>query len=418
MQEQLRAIDDLLLKREIKKAEVLIARCLRATLPAEERAQVLLSRAHARLLGARPDDALDDLRQVRSLAALMFEEPEVLQLLGDGHFARFELASVGFADRQDAVQAEATYRQILEHFPDYENLGWVYYQLGRVLLTDDRAVEAVSCFQQALLSPSYQSALTAYCYERLGFVAFYEQRDLKQALGFLNKALDTYPPTEDRLWLVQLHILRSRALRGMQRYELALKAAETALAVASVNSSDNKMGLTEALLTIGELLSEAGGREKEVISCLQQFLQFSKKPLGVDVTWSRVHEMLGDAYFKTGQHSTAVNAYQSALQYNPYHPWELSLYYRMARSFYQQGEYEKSVQAIHRMLEAARADGQVVSDYRVYDVLGNAQFALARYQQAAESYQMAIQIAPASAEELEKIRKYYEYAQGMANKPS
>jgi tetratricopeptide (TPR) repeat protein len=411
MQDQLPIIDTLLAKREIRKAEVLIAKLLRLDLAHSERAQILTRRARTRLLSARPDDAIDDLLSIRAESA---DPPSLLELLGDCYFERFELASVGFADRQDTVQAERAYREILDRFPDYDNAGWVHYQLGRVLLTQRQIELAASCFQQALLSPSHLSALTAFCYERLGFIAFYETRDLNKALTFLSKAVDTYPANESRIWLVQVHILKSRVLREMRRYETALHEAETALTVASESGPENKAALAEALLTTGELLSDMGGREKDVVACLQQFLQITKKPLGVDVTWSRVHEMLGEAYFRLGQHESAVSAYYAALQFNPDHPWEMSVYYRIARSYYQQHAYEKSIETIRHMLKAAETEGQLVNDYRVYDILGNAQFALKRYDKAAEAYQTALRIAPPNAEDLDKIKMYWQYAADLS----
>jgi tetratricopeptide (TPR) repeat protein len=411
MQDQLPIIDTLLAKREIRKAEVLIAKLLRLDPAHSERVQLLTRRARTRLLNARPDDAIDDLLSIRTEND---DSPSLLELLGDCYFERFELASVGFADRQDTVQAERAYREILDRFPDYDNAGWVYYQLGRVLLTQRQIEPATSCFQQALLNPSHLSALTAFCYERLGFIAFYETRDLNKALTFLSKAVDTYPASESRIWLVQVHILKSRVLREMRRYEMALQAAETALTVASESGPEHKTALAEALLTTGELLSDMGGREKDVVACLQQFLQITKKPLGVDVTWSRVHEMLGETYFRLEQHESAVSAYYAALQFNPDHPWETSIYYRIARSYYQQHAYEKSIEAIRHMLKAAETEGQAVNDYRVYDILGNAQFALKQYDKAAEAYQTALRIAPPNAEDLDKIKMYWQYAEDLS----
>jgi tetratricopeptide (TPR) repeat protein len=289
----------------------------------------------------------------------------------------------------------------------------VYYQLGRVLATQDRVDEAITSFQQALLAPSHLAALTAFSYERLGYVTFYEQRDLQKALSFLNKAVDTYPAHESRVWLVQAYLLRSRVLRETRNYDQALKSANAAVSVALSTAPENKAGLAEALLAAGELLYEIGERDKEVTHHLQQFLQVAKKPLGVDVTWARVHEMLGDAYFRLGQFDAAVAAYESVLQYNPDFPWELSLYYRLGCGYYQQQNFHKAVNAIQRMLKAAEDEGQVINDYRVYDVLGNARFALKQYSKAAEAYEMALRIAPLNADELDKIKMYRAYAQEL-----
>ena len=406
-------LDELLNKRDVKRAEVLIARSLRTEdLSIKERANLLVARAHTRLLSARVDDALEDLDQARELLHDEFETPHTLELLGDCHFARFELASVGFADRTDTAQALTAYEHILEDYPDYQNRGWIYYQRGRVLLTENRIDGAVDCFQNALLNPSTFPALIAYCYERLGFVAFYEHREFEQALNFLSKAVATYPSHDDRLWLVHVHTLRGRVYREMCSYDSAVDEASTAINVAL--SAEGKAGLSDALLGAAETLALVEGRERDVIAHLQQYTQISKRPLGIDVTWSRIHEMLGDAYFKTNGFQNAVVAYQAALQFNPYTPWELSLHYRIARTLYQLGDYEKSVQAIQKMLHAAEIDGQVIADYRVYNILGNSYFALHSYPEAIRAYESALQIAPANADSLDKIRQYYQFAQDLS----
>jgi tetratricopeptide (TPR) repeat protein len=198
----------------------------------------------------------------------------------------------------------------------------------------------------------------------------------------------------------------------MRRYDEAIDAANTAISVAS--SAEGKAGLPDALLSAAETLTLIEGRERDVIAHLQQYTQITKKPLGIDVTWSRIHEMLGDAYFKTNQLANSVAAYQASLQFNPYTPWELSLHYRIARTLYQQGDYTKSVRAIQQMLKAAAADGQAVGDYRVYNILGNSYFALKSYPEAIDAYQTALDIAPSNADGVDKIRQYYQFAQDLS----
>ena len=405
-------VDELLNKRDLKRAEVLIARYLRADLSLQEQAKLLIKRARARLLSARIDDAFEDLDHARTLLPDEFENPRNQELLADCHFARFELASVGFTDRNDTTYALAIYEHILEDFPQYGNRGWIYYQRGRVLLTETRTQEAVDSFETALLSPSTVPELTSYCYERLGFIAFYERREFEQALRFLSKANATYPPTDDRLWLVHVHTLNSRVLRETRDYSAAVDAANAAISIAQ--SAEAKAGLADALLNAAETLVTIDGRERDVIAHLQQYIQISKHPLGIDVTWSRIHEMLGDAYLETSQLQNAVAAYQASLQFNPYTPWELSLHYRIARTLYQLGDYEKSVQAIAKMLQAAEIEGQAVGDYRVYNILGNSYFALHSYPEAIQAYESALEMAPSNAESLDKIRQYYQFAQDLS----
>jgi tetratricopeptide (TPR) repeat protein len=410
----MQSIEDFLARNEIKKAEIAIAKHLRSELSAADQARILVYRARARLRSARPAEAIDDLLSAREFSQELFEKPETLELLGDAYLARFEMASVGFADRSDTAQASQYFEHIANHFPNYSNRGWVNYQLGRIALTDSSAELAEMYFQRALLTPSHVRALAAYCYERLGFIAFYEKRDLDLALGFFDKAIDTYPASENRAWLVQVYILRSRVLRERKDYRLALSSAEDAINVVTGSGPENRVSLAEALLTAGELLAGFEGRERDTINYLQHFMQISKKPLGVDVTWSRVHEMLADAYFVLSQFDLALESYEAALQYNPYHPWEISLHYRIARCRYQLNDYAGTIAAIQRLLEAAAAEGERIDDYRIYDVLGNAQFALGQYILAEESYRTALALAPNNAEGLEKIRKYHQFAQELS----
>lgn len=413
MQQQFKIIDRLITLRDIKKAEVLIAKHLRTVHAPQDHNQLLMRRARIRLMGGRPDDALVDIESIQTSDHNDIDDYELLELQGDCHLACFEGSTVGFANRNDTVQAKTNYTRILNDSPDYANSGWLHYQLGRIALTDNDVPLAETHFNKALLLPSQVPSLVAYCFERLGFIAFYEQRDLFRALGYLDKAHYTYPVHEPRIWLVQVHILRSRVLRDMNRIATAVSAAEQAVQIASSGGTEARSALTEALLTMGELLASSTGREADVIASIQQFLQISKKPLGVDVTWSRVHEMLGDAYFALKQYQEAIQAYSTTLQYNPYHPWSMSLYYRIARSYYQLHNYVKAVDAIEQMQRIAASEDEAIDDYRIYDVLGNAQFALGNYTAAADAYATALALAPANANNLEKIRTYYRYTQNL-----
>lgn len=400
-------IEQFLQRQDLKKAEVMIGRRLRTSLPFQERALTLMYRARVRLFRGRIDDALDDIAHAEKLHPDLAALPSTLELRADCHFARFELASVGFADRADTLIALELYNTIQRIDPEYENLGWVFYQLGRLSLTENRVDEAIQRFQDALIAPTTLPKLTAYCYERLGFIAFYEQREAKRALSLLNRAVDTYPASEDRGWLAQVHTLRSRVLRDMRQYTSALEAAQNAL---MISGKANRIGMADALLSAAEILSEMEHGERDVIAYLQQFLQISKRPLGIDVTWSRVHEMLGDAYAKTGVHTAAISAYEAALKFNPYHPWEQSLWYRTAKSCYHAGYYDRVIEILQSMIRAAEADGESIQDYRVFSLLGNALFALEQYGEAAKAYADALERAPAHPETLSTLETYYQRA--------
>jgi len=414
MNSLLKQIDDLLASREIKKAEVLIAKQLRAEPPSDARAELLYRRARARLIGQHPDDALEDIQTARALLPESADAPEVLELLGDAYFARFELSPVGFAERGDAEHALNLYEQILTNYPDYPNTGWVLYQKGRVLLSAGEAETASNCLQEALLKPSQVNALTALCYERLGFIHLFDHRDPAAALSFLDRAAVTYPPGEPEGWLGQLHLLRSRALREKGRQAEALAAAQQALQIMAGLGAEMRGGQQDAHLALGEILTSMPGHEAEVAHHLQQFLQLGKKPLGVDVTWSRVNELLGDMLFRLERYDSAIEAYNNALNFNPYHPWQAAVYYQIARCHYRLRAYEKTVATIERMAEALAEDGQEVSDYRVFHLLGNAYFALEQFPLAVKAYQQAVSLAPSDAEDRDRIETYLRFAEELS----
>jgi tetratricopeptide (TPR) repeat protein len=176
---------------DLKRAEILIARLLRtAVLPADLVSLALVRRARVRLLSERPEDALEDLESCRRSQPDLLDTPEILELLGDVYFARFELAAVGFADRGDLDRALACYDRVTRSLPEYSNLGWVRYQRGCIWLSQNRIAEAVSAFQEAVESPSSLPSLAAFCYERLGFVELFENRNAEGALDLLAKAVD------------------------------------------------------------------------------------------------------------------------------------------------------------------------------------------------------------------------------------
>ncbi|MCI0710092.1 MAG: tetratricopeptide repeat protein [Chloroflexi bacterium] len=403
MESQINQLHELVAAREVKKAEVVIARLLRSELPPEQRTELLILRARTRLLAGRPADALHDLAEIKAVAPSLLSEPSLLELQAESYLTQFEVAAVGFAQKSDVREASRIYQSLIDHHPDYENIGWIYYQQGRVALIEDQPFAAESYFHKALFAASTVVALTAYCYERLGFMAYYESRQPRQALVYLNKAIDTYPASASPLWLVQVYLLRSRVLRESS-LEDALQSAKTAYKLAAEFPA-NKALAAEALFSVAEILAQQAGREQEIVDYLQRFMQTSKPPLGVDVTWSRAYEMLGDSYSTLGQYEQAAAAYENALQCNPYHPWAESLHYRMGRALYQQQKYADAIAALNRVVAET-------SDYRIYSLLGNALFAIGHYAEAASAYETGIRMAPPGAD-TQSMQTYYEFSQQM-----
>jgi tetratricopeptide (TPR) repeat protein len=115
--------------------------------------------------------------------------------------------------------------------------------------------------------------------------------------------------------------------------------------------------------------------------------------------------MLGDCYFALEQYDSAVTAYENALQCNPYHPWEETVHYRIARAHYQQQQYPATISTLHKVI-------QDTTDYRIYNLLGNALFALGQYVQAARVYETGISMAPPGAN-IQMMRTYHQLSQNM-----
>ncbi|NDJ86277.1 MAG: tetratricopeptide repeat protein [Chloroflexi bacterium] len=412
---QLATVDQALTENDLRKAEVMIARLLRNEgLTGEMRAHILIRRAKARLLSGRPDDALEEAGTVLTLQADFEDHPEVKALLGDIYFARFMLAEFGFADRSNTDMAKQYYNDIIHNYRRYNQIGWVYYQRGRIWLSENAVDDSIADFESSLQQAPDPPFLYAYCHERLGYVYLFEKRDPEAALVHFDQAIAHYPPQEPAGWLVQVHILRSRALRELRAYEDALRAAHAALEALDPNAPDYRRTLTEAHLAIGEVLALIPGREAEAVEHLLHFLQNSKRPLGVDVTWSRVYETLGELSVKLERYEQAIEAFQASLEFNPYHPWEVNVHYQIARCHYRMRAYEKTISAIETMRDVAKHENQVISDYRVFNMLANAHFALEQYSKAAQAYRQAFELAPANAPNREKIKSYLQFAERRA----
>jgi tetratricopeptide (TPR) repeat protein len=406
-------IDALLRQNEVKKAEVIIARNLRTRpLDGNGRANIMLRRAKARLASARADDALEDLQTAIALNPSLEHTHEAVILKGDIHFARFELAPVGFTDRTNANIARECYEQVVEEAA--EQASWVHYQLGRIAMSENEIDASENHFLAALKTAAVPERIHAMSYERLGFIALFEQRTPETALQYFQQAIEHYPANDDPGWLIQLYLRVSRCYLELKQYDNALEAARKALRdIQTGTTSSYRVALPEAHFALGEILADMPGNEEEAIEHYLRYLQSSKRPPGIDVTWSQVHETIAGLSFKLERYLQAINAYEKALEFNPYHPWEANLRYQIARCHYRMRDYEKSVASVEKVVETARRDKTPITDWRVYNLMGNAYFALEKYKMAAEAYQHAVELAPVGAAGLEKTHIYLRFSQEL-----
>lgn len=404
MQAATNEIERMLSNGEVKKAEVRLTQLMRSDVGDTERSELLLLKARAKLLGGHADEAIEALRSAAQHNVELQYSSAFQELMGDCYLARFEQASLGFADRSDLLRAQQVYVAVLQQATTYLNRGWVYYQLGRIAIALDQTDTAEKLFQQALVSPNITSSVTAFCYERLGFIAFYEKNSTGEALAFLRQAVDTYPRAASHRWLVQVYMLEGRLFKHLHDFTAAIYALDTALGIASENADQDRATLAEALFAKAEILHYFGGTEKDILNYLQQFTQVAKKPVGVDVTWSRVSEMMGSIQIQLGNIEEGVACLEAALRYNPDHPWATSIYLQIARGAYQLKEYRRVIETIDQIPDAPNHP-----DYRVYELLGNAYFALREYSASIEAYDIALELARTD-DAVQSIRQYRELA--------
>lgn len=358
-------VESLINQREFKRAEVLLSKISREDASAATLQRVNIYRAKLRLLMGRANEALSLLKETESPP----DDAEYTELMADIYFQRYELANVGFADRADLLTAQQLYQQILALWPQYANRGWIHYQLGRLLLISGQSTEAEQHFHHALFEPSHIVTLTAFTYERLAYLYLYEYRQPDRALVFIDKALATYPASEPRSWMVQSLILKSKIYQYLNINQ-ALAIAMDAHRMATMRSARVSRALVaESWFNIADIASRSRGREQYVIDCVQKFLQLSRSPLGVDVTWSRAHEMLAEAYFALKRYAQALAAYQTMLEFNPYYPWASAIRLRMAECYLHLNQRADAA----RVCEELLADQDFQDNHRARELLAQAQ---------------------------------------------
>ena len=102
MEKRLFQISELINKRDIKKAEVMIARLMKnEAITSDLYHQLLLLRTRVRLLTGRTDEALHDLAELEKKDSDLFSQLQTQEVLADCYLSRFELAILGFAQKTD-----------------------------------------------------------------------------------------------------------------------------------------------------------------------------------------------------------------------------------------------------------------------------------------------------------------------------
>jgi len=377
---------------DLRNSEYALTRSLRHELELEARISVLIKRTRLRLRLQQLEGAWEDICALHELPIASERLASVLELEADYYLAIFEWASVGFADQAALRRATTIYNSILESADNSQMSGWIHYQLGRcyMLLMDFQL--AVQEFHQALVLPGDRShpELTSYCYERLGYITYYEYRNPSEALLYLERSLDTYPNTADTLWQVPVYLLYARVLRELYALEDALRATRLALAIAT--RIGEKSLIAESLLLLSDLLAKTHDNNQEIINVITNYMQFKMRPIGVDLTWGSLNDLLGDAYAHLWQYNNAIEAYQDALYFNPDHLSEAQIQLKIVCCYYQLKQYKQVVESVMHLLNVSKKENYIHIEGSLYELLGNACFALKQYQAAINAYEKSISL--------------------------
>jgi tetratricopeptide (TPR) repeat protein len=353
------------------------------------------------------DDAWVELQALKAAHHEASFNAELVELEADCHLARFEASSVGFADRRELERAVELYQLLVT---STANINWAHYQLGRARMLSMDYLSAVQEFQQALVLTGRNDIpeMTAYCYERLGYIEYYENRNPSSALSYLQRALDTYPADSDQLWQVSVYLLCGRILSEFYDLASALAATQIAFDVASRNNG--KSLVAEALLATTELLATTSNNDHKIITTITRYMQFKSRPPGANLTWGRLNELLGDAYANLQQFDNAIDAYQSIHHFNPDHVSEGNIQLKLARCYYQLRQFSQVEKCVLKALRETSQDELVQIESHLYEILGNAYFSMGGYHKAAQAYEHALQNSISDQGSKTDIYNYLDFA--------
>lgn len=259
------------------------------------------------------------------------------------------------------ADAAASYERVIALRPEYAD---ARYQLGNALRGMGKEREAVARYDEALaLRPSHVQALS-------------NRGNALLALGRREEALASYDaaaaiaPT-----LAEAHSNRGNVLRDLGRYDEALAACDAALRL------DSEM--VEAFNNRGNVLRDMG-RVDEALASYERALELAPD-------FADAHNNRGNALVDLQRPTEALASYQRALVLRP-----------TASAFNNRG---RALLGGYRFADALRDfDRALALDSDNADALSNRGAALRglkRYDEAAQSYAMLIEVAPS-----------YDYAEG------
>jgi tetratricopeptide (TPR) repeat protein len=401
---------------DIKHSEILLTRELKTTKDKQSRIQLLIQRTRLRLRLHHVDAAWEDFAAIQ-LAQTQADAPTYRQLVlleADCNLARFETASVGFANRQFLNRSIDLYEWLMSSQDSDEALSWIHYQLGRARMFAMDFFSAAQEFKRSLALPGTGDypELTAYCYERLGYIEYYEYRNPQLALAYLRRALVTYPDATDDRWRVSVYLLCGRILKETHKIESALDYTKAAFDITL--QSDDKALLGEPLLAITEILALTSGNDRYIVDVITRYMHFKRRPPGIDLTWGILNDMLGDAYFNLGQYDNAIEAYRDALFFNPDHLTEANVQFKLGRCYYQLRQYRRVEQCVRRGLSEIDRENFGYAESYLYELLGHACFANGEYDKAITAYEHSIELNTASTTSRIQLQHYLALARSQS----
>jgi len=299
--------------------------------------------------------------------ALRFYTPEAapLQYAGTQNNLGNAYADLPTGDRvANFRQAIACYQEALrfctpEAAPlDYagtqNNLGLAYANLP----TGERAANlarAIECYQQALRFRTPEAAPLDYAMT---------QNNLGAAYAAL--------PTGDRA---------ANLARAIECYQQALRFRAPEAAPLDYAMTQNNLGNAYQSLPTGERAANL----RQAIACYREALAIEHLP-----SWERTRYLrnLGDAYGELEDYSSAITAYQQALDLSPDDPW---LFNALGNAYSDQEQHEPALEAYTTALTLVTADEDKALLYRNR---ANTLIQLSRLDEAAQDCEQARTLAP------------------------
>jgi tetratricopeptide (TPR) repeat protein len=293
--------------------------------------------AHERFIGQHESSPYTPRRMFR-LAELYFESAEEIYLADNEKYEELatlfdqgKLEYLPEPPKKDFRRSIALYKKVIQEFPDYEDIGAVYYMLGYAYSDEtsrnedsERARETY----QALVDNVPDSGYRPQAFFRLADL-YFEENQLDRALYFYQQILDEFDKK-------RITIPDEKWEEGEQRlYELALYKVAWAY---YKRDDDATKDLAEAVRRFTELIEWAEKREARTGS------ETDLKPESVRY----LAIALADLTTESGTTQPMAQA-MTLLERNGERPWTFGVLAQMASVLVEQARFVEAIDAYERL---------------------------------------------------------------------